>query len=109
MRLVQCGQTLREYHRTLVVMLPFRLIYSDDYYLPIGAHVFPAQKYRMVYKHLLESGIAENSDFVAPQPASDDDIRLVHTPEYVYKLMSGTLSPVEEMQMEIPYSPELVK
>ena len=21
-------------------MLPFKLIYSDDYYLPIGAHVF---------------------------------------------------------------------
>ena len=90
-------------------MLPFKLVYSDDYYLPIGAHVFPAQKYQMIYKHLLESGIAESSDFVVPQPASDDDIRLVHTPEYVYKLMSGTLSPVEEMQMEIPYSPELVK
>ncbi len=27
-------------------MLPFKLIYSDDYYLPIGQHVFPAQKYR---------------------------------------------------------------
>src|SRR5256885_2949631 len=27
--------------------LPFRLVYSNDYYLPIGAHVFPAQKYRI--------------------------------------------------------------
>ena len=27
-------------------MLPFKLVYSDDYYLPIGAHVFPiAQRY----------------------------------------------------------------
>jgi len=90
-------------------MLPFKLVYSDDYYLPIGAHVFPAAKYRMIYKRLLESGIAELSDFVAPQPASDDDILLVHTPEYVRKLTTGTLSPLEEMQMEIPYSPELVK
>ena len=90
-------------------MLPFKLIYSDDYYLPIGAHVFPAEKYRLIHKRLLEAGIAGPSDFVTPKPASDDDILLVHTHEYVHKLKTGTLSPQEEMQMEVPYSPELVK
>src|SRR5215470_715773 len=90
-------------------MLPFKLVYSDDYYLPIGAHVFPAQKYRLIHKRLLETGIAEAADFVAPQPASDEDILLVHTREYVQKLKNGTLSEEEEMQMEVPYSPELVK
>src|SRR5205807_9901946 len=109
MRLVQCGQTLREYHRTSVVMLPFRLIYSDDYYLPIGAHVSPAEKYRLVHRRLLDTKIAEPADFLIPQPASDQDILLVHKPEYVNKLKNGTLSPLEEMQMEIPYSPELVQ
>ncbi len=29
-------------------MLPFKLIYSDAYYLPIGNHVFPAEKYRRI-------------------------------------------------------------
>src|SRR2546428_12924505 len=109
MRLVQCGQSLREYHRTSIVMLPFRLIYSDDYYLPIGAHVFPAEKYRLVHRRLLDTKIAEPADFLTPQPASDQDILLVHKPEYVNKLKNGTLSPLEEMQMEIPYSPELVR
>src|SRR5258708_1065014 len=90
-------------------MLPFKLVYSDDYYLPIGAHVFPAQKYRLIHKHLLETRVAEASDFVVPQPASDDDIRLVHTREYVQKLKTGTLSALEEQQMEVPYSPELIK
>ena len=89
-------------------MLPFKLVYSDDYYLPIGAHVFPAQKYRLIHKRLLESGIAEPGDFV-PQPAHDEDILLVHTREYVQKLKTGTLSAEEELQMEVPYSPELVK
>src|SRR5205823_12545783 len=109
MRLVQCGQTLREYHRTSIVMLPFRLIYSDDYYLPIGSHVFPAQKYRLVRDALLASGMAAPEDFVTPQPAQDDDILLVHTPEYVRKLKTGRLSPEEELALEIPYSPELVR
>src|SRR5438094_1371852 len=90
-------------------MLPFKLVYSDDYYLPIGSHVFPAQKYRLIHEHLLETATAAPSDFINPQPASDQDIRLVHACEYVEKLKSGTLSPSEEMQMEIPYSPELVR
>src|SRR6185312_11667618 len=90
-------------------MLPFKLVYSDDYYLPIGAHVFPAEKYRLIQKHLLVTGIAAQDDFVNPQPASDEDVLLVHTREYVQKLKTGTLSAMEELQMEVPYSPELVR
>lgn len=90
-------------------MLPFKLVYSDEYYLPIGAHVFPAEKYRRIRERLLEAGVAEPADFLTPQPASDDDVRLVHTPQYVHKLKTGTLSPREELQMEIPYSAELVR
>jgi len=89
-------------------MLPFKLIYSPEYYLPIGQHVFPAEKYRRVHDRLLETGVAEPSDFLAPQPASDQDILLVHKPQYVHKLKTGTLSSREELEMEIPYSPELV-
>jgi len=90
-------------------MLPFKLIYSDDYYLPIGTHVFPADKYRRVHDQLLADAVAEPSDFVTPELASDQDILLVHTPQYVEKLKSGMLSPSEEMQLEVPYSPELVR
>jgi acetoin utilization deacetylase AcuC-like enzyme len=90
-------------------MPPFKLVYSDDYYLPIGAHVFPAEKYRRIHDRLLETGIAEPSDFVTPQPASDEDVLLVHTPQYVHKLKTGTLSAREELEMEVPYSPELVR
>lgn len=90
-------------------MLPFKLIYSDEYYLPIGQHVFPAEKYRRVHRQLIESGVADPSDFITPQSASDQDILLVHTPQYVQKLKSGTLSAREELQLEVPYSPELVR
>lgn len=90
-------------------MLPFKLVYSDDYYLPIGTHVFPAEKYRRIHNRLLETGVAEPKDFVTPQPASDLDVLLVHTPQYVHKLKTGTLSAREELEMEVPYSPELVR
>jgi acetoin utilization deacetylase AcuC-like enzyme len=89
-------------------MLPFKLIYSDDYFLPIGAHVFPAQKYKLIHARLLESGIAEPSDFATPGPATDQDVLLVHTPQYVEKLKLGTLSAREQLELEIPYSKALV-
>ncbi|MGA2375297.1 MAG: histone deacetylase [Candidatus Sulfotelmatobacter sp.] len=90
-------------------MLPFKLIYSDAYYLPIGQHVFPAEKYKRVHDRLLADGVAEAADFLEPAPATDQDILLVHKPEYVNKLKTGTLSPREEMELEVPFSPDLVK
>ena len=90
-------------------MLPFKLVYSDDYYLPIGSHVFPSEKYKCIHDRLLASGIAEPSDFVTPRLATDQDVLLVHTPQYVEKLKTGTLSAREELELEVPYSPELVR
>src|SRR5260370_29109179 len=75
----------------------------------MGGRVCPAEKYRMIHQRLLEANTAAAEDFVEPRPAADEDILLVHTAEYVRKLKNGTLSQREEMQMEIPYSPELVK
>jgi len=90
-------------------MLPFKLVYSDAYYLPIGKHVFPAEKYRRVRDRLVATGIADVGDFLEPKPATDEDILLVHKPEYVNKLKTGTLSLREQMELEVPFSPELVQ
>lgn len=85
-------------------MLPFRLVYSDKYLLPIGAHVFPADKYLRTRDRLISLGVAEASDFVEPVMASDADVLLVHTPFYVNKLKRGILSTREELELEIPFS-----
>src|SRR5260370_24214494 len=90
-------------------MLPFKLIYSNDYYLPIGAHVFPAQKYRMIHQRLLETNTAAAEDFLEPLPAADEDILLVHTEDDVGRLKNGTLSHREVVQMHVPHSSQLFK
>jgi len=89
-------------------MLPFKLVYSEKYFLPIGEHVFRADKYRLIIERLFQDGWADPSDLIEPSPASEDDVMLVHSPHYVYKLMEGSLSAREELQMEIPYSPQVV-
>jgi len=90
-------------------MLPFKLIYSDGYHLPLGEHVFPAEKYRLIHEQLLRSTVAASDDFLTPEPARDADILLAHTPAWVNKLRSGTISPREELMLEVPYSAELVR
>ena len=89
-------------------MLPFKLVYSEKYFLPIGEHVFRADKYRLIRERLFQQGAVEDSDFVEPRPASESDLMLVHSPHYVNKLMEGSLTAREELQMEIPYSPQVV-
>ena len=90
-------------------MLPLKLIYDDRYDLNLGAHVFPSQKYRLVYERLLQDAIASREDFLKPSPASDEDILRVHSQDYVYKLKTGSLTRAEVMRMEVPYSAELIE
>ena len=83
-------------------MLPFKVIYHPQYDLDLGSHVFPSQKFRLIHDALLAEGIAEASDFLRPEPAPDEDILRVHTPEYVKKLLTDSLTLSERMKLEIP-------
>jgi acetoin utilization deacetylase AcuC-like enzyme len=89
-------------------MLPFSLVYHDGFYLPLGAHVFPGEKYKLVHQHLLETGAAAESDFVRPQTIALEDVLGVHERGYVQRLIDGTLSEEEILQMELPYSKALI-
>lgn len=88
-------------------MLPFKLIYHEKYDLNLGAHVFPSQKFRLIAEGLRGQGVAGAEDFLAPQPAADEDLMRAHTAEWVSKMKHGTLTPSELMKLEIPYSTEL--
>jgi acetoin utilization deacetylase AcuC-like enzyme len=90
-------------------MLPFKLVYHERYDLNLGPHVFPSQKFRLIYEVLLREAIAAKADFLRPERATDEDILRVHTPEWVHKLKTGTLTASDVMKLEVPYSPELVE
>src|SRR3954454_6713695 len=89
--------------------LPFRLVYSEAYDLHLGEHVFPSKKYQWLHDRLLRTRFCTAEDFTAPQPASDDDVLLVHDREWVTKLRSGTLSYQDILRLEIPYSRHMVE
>lgn len=86
-----------------------KFVYSDQYDLNLGEHVFPSVKYRLTAEKLLQDGVARPEDFVAPDPAKDEDVGLVHDQSYIRKLRTGTLTYAEILRLEIPYSPELIR
>ncbi len=85
-------------------MLPFKLVYHPRYDLDLGPHVFPSQKFKMVHDTLLEEGVADENDFLEPEPAADEDVLRVHTPAWVRKLQTDSLTLSERMKLEIPVS-----
>jgi acetoin utilization deacetylase AcuC-like enzyme len=90
-------------------MLPFKLIYHPRYDLDLGPHVFPSQKFKMVHDVLLEEGLADENDFVQPQPATDEEVLRVHTPAWLRKLQTDSLTLSERMKLEIPVSETTVQ
>jgi acetoin utilization deacetylase AcuC-like enzyme len=88
--------------------LPLRLVYTEKAKLPIGEHIFHANKYRGIKENLLRMGAFAESDIVAPPTCREEDLLLVHTRLWIEKLKHGTLSMREELELEVPYSKELV-
>jgi acetoin utilization deacetylase AcuC-like enzyme len=89
-------------------LLPFHLVYHERYDLNLGAHVFPAQKYRLIRERLLAEGIAAPDDFLEPSLPSDEDLLAVHERQWIQKLKHGTLGYHEILKLEIPYSSQMV-
>ena len=90
-------------------MLPFKLVYHSDYDFGLGQHVFPAHKYRLIREQLLEQSFASEDDFLEPEAASDEDLRLAHDADWIRRLRSGLLTFEEIMRMEIPWNERVLR
>lgn len=85
------------------------LIYSENYLADLGNHIFKTDKYRLLKEKILREKLHKFVDFIEPEPASDEDLFLVHSKEWVEKIKTGTLSLQEIYRLEIPYTEELVR
>ncbi len=84
-----------------------KVVYSARYQIDIGTHVFPTQKYRLVYDRVRDSVTGLN--LVEPETASWSDLGLVHTAEYLQKVRTGAFALEELAQLEVPWSPAVVE
>ena len=80
------------------------LVWSPDYEVDIGSHVFLTAKYRLVLNALLDAGLVTETDILHPDPASWEQIGAVHSPGYVEKVRTGSLSLHDVMTLELPFT-----
>lgn len=91
-------------------MNEYRLYYSPYYYAEIGEnHVFPIRKFELVRDLLLNEGTLREDEIVAPEPVKVEDLLLVHTADYINRLVDGTLTAKEIRKLGLPWSQSLVR
>ena len=76
--------------------------------LPEG-HRFPVAKYAMLRDRVVAEGIVAADRVFDPDAATDEDLLLVHTAEYVQRFNDGRLDAAELRRIGFPWSPELVE
>lgn len=87
-----------------------KAFFYDNYHFPLPPeHRFPVPKYPGLRQRLLETGILSTADLHNPEAATDEQILLVHTPEYLDKILHGTISEREMRRIGFPWSPGLVE
>src|SRR5215216_3100129 len=91
-------------------MNKYRLYYSPYYYADIGeGHVFPIRKFELVRDLLLKEGTLREEEIFEPEPAKVEDLLLVHTKDYITRLVEGALTAKEVRKLGLPWSQSLVR
>ena len=87
-----------------------KIYYSDHFLIPLPAeHRFPMPKYARLRERVWQANLTQPADRIEAEPASDEVILRVHTPEYWQKVVTGTLSEKELRRIGFPWSPGLVE
>ncbi len=87
-----------------------QLFYSDHFTLPLPeGHRFPAGKYTLLRERVSQTGLVRESDLKVPDPATVEQLTLVHTQDYVMRVVEGKLSEKEIRRIGFPWSPQLVE
>jgi acetoin utilization deacetylase AcuC-like enzyme len=87
-----------------------RLFYTDHFQLPLPAnHRFPIAKYRLLRERIATSDLARRCDLLVPAAATDEQLCLAHTPDYVRRVATGALTDEQIRRIGFPWSPELVE
>jgi len=90
--------------------MPLTVWSSARYTFPLPpGHRFPVEKYAMLRERVVAEGIVAPERVLDPAAATDEMLRLVHTVDYVARLIDGTLSAAEVRRLGFPWSAALLE
>lgn len=85
-----------------------RIFYSDHFVLPLpSGHRFPMSKYALLRERVLASEYGARC--AVPAGARDEEIAQAHCPEYLGRVVAGTLSQAEQRAIGFPWTPQMVE
>ena len=87
-----------------------KIFYHDHFVLPLPEnHRFPMSKYALLRQRIVEQGLVAPGQMRVPQAASDEQLQLAHTAEYVARVREGRLTRREIRRIGFPWTPQLVE
>lgn len=87
-----------------------KAFYCDHFVLPLPAsHRFPMAKYQLLRERLAVEGIVRPDQFIVPEAASVEQLRMAHTPAYIEAVLTGTLAPEAQRRIGFPWSLAMVE
>lgn len=87
-----------------------KLFHTDLFVLPLPpGHTFPMARYRLLRERLQGCGLFRPDEIVVPPSASADQLRLVHTADWVQRVLSGQLTDNELRRIGFPWSLQMVE
>ena len=90
--------------------MSFNVWSSAKYIFPLpDGHRFPVAKYAMLRDRVVAEGIVTPDHVRDPAAATDDELLLVHTAEYVRRFSQGSLDAAEIRRLGFPWSTALVE
>src|SRR3712207_7237175 len=80
-----------------------KVFYSDHFVLPLPEdHRFPMVKYSMLRERVARDGICGQGELLTPRAVTDQEILRAHAPDYLKRVVSGTLTEKEVRRIGFP-------
>jgi acetoin utilization deacetylase AcuC-like enzyme len=87
-----------------------KVFYSDRFVLPLPeGHRFPMVKYSMLRERVAEDGVCGPGELQTPRAVTDEEILRAHAPDYLKRVVSGTLTDKEMRRIGFPWSESMVE
>lgn len=85
-----------------------KIAWAGNYAHPLpDGHRFPMEKYELLPQQLIYEGTISDSNLFEPEPATDGEILLAHSENYLRKIREGLLTRQEERKTGFPWSKAL--
>lgn len=87
-----------------------KIFYSDHFVLPLpDGHRFPMLKYSALRERVAASSVCGPGELREPDAVTDEEILRAHNPDYLRRVVSGTLTDKEVRRIGFPWSGRMVE